>query len=58
MDELISDTPHQDRAAAAKIQTGIRQKFQKLFVDGYTVTALEVGAREVSYVLESGFEAR
>jgi predicted GNAT superfamily acetyltransferase len=54
----IGEIKNQDRAAAAKIQTGIRQKFQKLFVDGYTVTALEVGAREVSYVLESGFEAR
>jgi hypothetical protein len=30
--------------AAAKIQTGIRQKFQKLFADGYTVTGFETGA--------------
>jgi predicted GNAT superfamily acetyltransferase len=48
----IGEIKQRDRAAAKGIQTEIREKFQRLFAEGYTVTGLETGAREVSYVLE------
>jgi predicted GNAT superfamily acetyltransferase len=54
----IGEVKRRDRAAALGIQTEIREKFLRLFADGYTVTGFEAGAGEVNYVLEAGFEAR
>ncbi len=51
----VGEIKRQDRAAALRIQSDVREKFQKLFAEGYTVTGFETGARKVNYVLEAGF---
>jgi predicted GNAT superfamily acetyltransferase len=54
----IGEIKQRDRGAAEKIQTGIREKFLRLFADGFTVTGFETGDREANYVLEAGFEVK
>jgi predicted GNAT superfamily acetyltransferase len=54
----IGEIKRRDRDAALKIQTDVRERFVRLFADGYTVTGFESGAAEVNYVLEAGFQVR
>jgi predicted GNAT superfamily acetyltransferase len=54
----IGEIKLRDRAAAEKIQTGIREKFLRLFAEGYTVTGFDIGDLEANYVLEAGFEVK